>query len=49
MLSYKSSPLIEEHPTGQRSSNRSKRSSNHRNSNDYEFQNVANPFRAQGQ
>jgi hypothetical protein len=49
MLSYKSSPLIEEHPSGQRSSNRSKRSSTQRNSNDYEFQKVANPFRAVGQ
>jgi len=42
--SYKSSPLIEDNPKTQRSSKTSKRSSKQRNSNDYEWQKVVNPF-----
>ena len=47
--SCKSSPLIEEGARPQRSSNSSKRSSRQRDSNEYEYRKVPNPFLACGQ
>jgi hypothetical protein len=48
-LHSKSSPLIEDAPKNQRSSNTSKRSSRQRDSNEYEYRKVANPLLSLGQ
>lgn len=46
--SCKSSPLIDDIPHKQRSSKESRRSSRHRDSNEYEYRKVANPLKADG-
>jgi hypothetical protein len=46
---FKSSPLIEDHQKNPRSSKSSKRSSRQRDSNDYEYRKVNNPFMGKDQ